>query len=198
MLHEIINKLLTKIGEFLSKIKTKVISIITRFYCLFIGVKLGKKTIFYGIIKFKRASNSIINIGDNVRFRSSETSNLIGINHKCIIATHLPKANLKIGNNCGFSGTVIGCFNEITIGNDLKCGANTLITDSDWHLNDARSSPPKPIKIGNNVWIGYGAIIMKGVTIGDNVLIGAGSVVTKDIPANVIAGGNPCKVIKQL
>lgn len=56
----------------------------------------------------------------------------------------------------------------------------------------------KPITIGNNVWIGAQCIILPGVTIGDNTTIGAGSVVTKDIPANVLAFGNPCKVIKEI
>ena len=51
--------------------------------------------------------------------------------------------------------------------------------------------------IGNNVWIGGGAIIMPGVTIGNNVVIGAGSIVTKDIPSNVIAYGNPCRVVRE-
>lgn len=55
----------------------------------------------------------------------------------------------------------------------------------------------KPVVIGQNVWIGGGCIILPGVTIGDNSVIGAGSVVTKDIEANVIAVGNPCKVIKK-
>jgi acetyltransferase-like isoleucine patch superfamily enzyme len=54
-----------------------------------------------------------------------------------------------------------------------------------------------PITIGNNVWIGAQCSILPGVTIGDNTVIGAGSVVTKDIPANVVAVGNPCRVIKQ-
>ena len=53
------------------------------------------------------------------------------------------------------------------------------------------------IRIGNNVWIGGGAIIMLGVTIGNHVVIGAGSVVTKDIPGHVIAYGNPCRVIRE-
>ena len=53
-----------------------------------------------------------------------------------------------------------------------------------------------PVIMGNNVWIGGGAIILPGVTIGDNVVIGAGSIVTKDIPDNVIAAGNPCRVIR--
>lgn len=56
----------------------------------------------------------------------------------------------------------------------------------------------KPIKIGNNVWLGGDVKILGGVTIGDNSIIGAGSVVTKDIPKNVIAVGNPCKVIREI
>lgn len=54
------------------------------------------------------------------------------------------------------------------------------------------------VHIGSNVWIGAGAIILPGVTIGDNTVIGAGSVVTKDIPANVVAYGNPCRVIREI
>jgi maltose O-acetyltransferase len=55
----------------------------------------------------------------------------------------------------------------------------------------------KPIRIGNNVWLGGGTIVCPGVTIGDNTTIGAGSVVTKNIPANVIAAGNPCRVLRE-
>jgi len=55
-----------------------------------------------------------------------------------------------------------------------------------------------PVRIGRNCWIGAGAVIVPGVTIGDNVVIGAGSVVTKDIPSNVIAVGNPCRVLREV
>ena len=55
-----------------------------------------------------------------------------------------------------------------------------------------------PIHIGKNCWIGAGAVILPGVTIGDNTVIGAGSVVTKDIPSNVVAVGNPCKVLREI
>ena len=55
-----------------------------------------------------------------------------------------------------------------------------------------------PVRIGRNCWIGAGVIIMPGVTIGDNTVIGAGSVVTKDIPANVVAVGNPCRVMREI
>lgn len=55
-----------------------------------------------------------------------------------------------------------------------------------------------PVRIGRNCWIGAGAVILPGVTIGDNVVIGAGSVVTKDIPSNVVAVGNPCRVLREV
>ena len=55
-----------------------------------------------------------------------------------------------------------------------------------------------PVTIGNNVWIGAGSVILPGVTIGENTVIGAGSVVTKDIPANVVAVGNPCRVMREI
>ncbi len=168
------------------------------FYCLLIGIELGKQISFYGRTIFKRRRRSRIVIGSGCRFRSKEKSNLIGINHRCIIATHASGAQIEIGDGCGFSGTVIGAFDKIILEKNVRCGANTLITDSDWHLDDPRVGKPKPIYIKENVWLGYGVIVMKGVTIGENTIIGSGSVVTKDIPANVIAAGNPCKVIKQL
>jgi len=166
-----------------------------RLQAILTGVNLGNNVQFYGKPFIKKARSGIINIGDSCKFRSSATSNLIGINRPCILTSNA-HAKLIIGKQCGFSGTVIGCFSEIIIKNNVRCGANTLITDSDWHLNDPRSGEPKPIYIESNVWLGVNVIVMKGVTIGENSVIGAGSVVTKDIPANVIAAGNPCKVIR--
>lgn len=55
-----------------------------------------------------------------------------------------------------------------------------------------------PVHIGQNCWIGAGVVIVPGITIGDNVVIGAGSVVTKDLPSNVIAAGNPCKILREV
>jgi len=108
------------------------------------------------------------------------------------------KGKIEIGNNCGFSGTAIGAFDSITIEDNVRCGANTLITDADWHMDDPRVGPAKPIIIRKNVWIGYNTVVLKGVEIGENTIIGAGSIVTSNIPPNVIASGNPCKVIKPL
>lgn len=162
------------------------------------SVKVGRHLNFDGKCYFKRYPGSLISIGDNCDFRSRVNSNLIGINRPCSISTLTQEAKIEIGNNCGFSGTVIGAFKSIKIGNNVRCGANTLITDSDWHLDDHRAGEPKDVVIGDNVWLGINVVVLKGVSIGNNTLIGANSVITKDIPSDVIAAGNPCKVIKQI
>lgn len=161
------------------------------------GIKLGKGCQFFGLPHLRRYPFSTIQIGDNCTLRSDHSSNLIGVNHKCIISTHQREAKIKIGDNCGFSGTSIGAAIEITIGNNVFIGANGIITDFDWHTERSKTYP-QPIVIHDNVWVGVNCTVLKGVTIGENSIIGAHSLVVKDIPANVIAGGVPCKVIKPL
>jgi len=166
--------------------------------CKIKGVKIGRRSSFYGFAKVKRANGSLIKFGTGLTLRSSPTSNLIGVNRPCIICTFSHGARLSVGDNCGFSGTVIGCFKEVVIGNNVMVGANTLITDGDWHPDDPRTSDSRPVTLGNNVWLGINVIVLKGSRIGENSVIGAGSIVTSDIPANVIAAGNPCRVIREL
>ena len=79
-----------------------------------------------------------------------------------------------------------------------NCGFYTAIHPLDVDKRNAGFEMAKPISIGDNVWIGADVSILPGVNIGDNSVIGAGSVVTKDIPAGVLAFGNPCKVIRKL
>lgn len=90
---------------------------------------------------------------------------------------------------------------SITIDSNCMIGAESYISDSDWHGVYNRTRPfrcSSPIHLKKNVWLGYRCIICKGVTIGENSIIGAGSVVTGDIPDNVIAAGNPAKVVKAI
>ncbi|MCF8448163.1 MAG: acyltransferase [Bacteroidia bacterium] len=178
-------------------IRYRLSTISFRIQAILLGVNLGKRVKFYGKPYIQKAASGNLTIGDNCSFRSHSTSNLIGINRPCILSV-AKNGNLTIGKHCGFSGTVVGCFSEIIIEDFVKCGANTLITDGDWHFDDKRAGPSKPIHIKRNVWLGVNVIVMKGVTIGENSLIGAGSVVTKDIPSNVIAAGNPCKIIRSI
>jgi acetyltransferase-like isoleucine patch superfamily enzyme len=90
---------------------------------------------------------------------------------------------------------------SISTGDNCMFAACSYVSDADWHdLYDRTSAPGNtaPVRLGNNVWVGYGAIVGKGVSVGDNSIIGAGAVVVKDIPENVVAAGNPAKVVKKL
>ena len=91
---------------------------------------------------------------------------------------------------------------HIYIGDHTMIGPNVTIATAGHpilpELREKEMQYNVDVKIGRNVWIGAGAIIVPGVTIGDNTVIGAGSVVTKDIPANVVAVGNPCRVMREI
>lgn len=91
---------------------------------------------------------------------------------------------------------------KITIGDNVLFGPNVSLYTAGHPLHpDSRNSGYEygiPITIGNNVWIGGSCTILPGVTIGNNVVIGAGSIVTKDIPDNVCAAGNPCRIIREI
>jgi acetyltransferase-like isoleucine patch superfamily enzyme len=171
-------------------------------YCYWLarwwGVSLGKGCWFDGAILFNRHPRSSITIGNNCGFSSQCKANLGGINRPCMISTIREGATLRIGERCGFSGTVIGCQESITIGENLRCATNTLIFDTDWHTYDSRSGGPAPVVIGNNVWLGINVHVLKGVTIGDGTLVGANSLVTKSLPGGVIAAGSPARVVKRV
>ena len=173
-------------------------TIFSRFISAWWGVSLGRACTFYGLPCFRRHPRSRITIAENCEFLSSHASNLIGVNRPCIISTLAEGAVIEIGVNCGFSGTVIGCATRIIIGDNVMCGANTLITDNDWHRGDPRTGPDMPVVIEKGVWLGVNVTVLKGVTIGENTLVGAGSLVTRSLPANVIAAGSPAKVISQI
>lgn len=112
-------------------------------------------------------------------------------------------SHIEIGE--GFyanTGCVMLDVGRITIGDNVLFGPNVSLYTAGHPIHpESRKSGYEygiPIKIGDNVWIGGSCVILPGVTIGNNVVIGAGSVVTKDIPDNVCAAGNPCRVIREI
>jgi len=111
--------------------------------------------------------------------------------------------NIEIGENffANYNCTILDCA-RVSIGNDVMFGPNvSLFTAGHPIHHEARAKGLEyafPITIGDNVWIGGNTVVNAGVTIGENTVIGSGSVVTKDIPANVIAFGNPCKVLREI
>ena len=113
------------------------------------------------------------------------------------------------GKHCHFGKMVYANFNltcvddtHIYVGDYTMIGPNVTIASAGHpiqpELRQKGYQYNMPVKIGKNCWLGAGVIILPGVTIGDNVVIGAGSVVTKDLPSNVIAVGNPCKVLREV
>ncbi|MGT2906463.1 sugar O-acetyltransferase [Streptococcus dentiloxodontae] len=111
--------------------------------------------------------------------------------------------NISIGNDfyANFDCVMLDGA-EIKIGDHVLFGPRVGLYTSNHAINAAERRSggcyAKPIHIGNDVWVGAGSHINQGVSIGDNTIIGSGSVVTKDIPANVIAAGVPCKVIREI
>lgn len=162
------------------------------------GVKMGEGVRFSGWCRLYRYEGSRINVGRGTHFVSSAFISHLGITHPSIIATETPEATLTIGDGCGFSGVSIVAFRAITIGNNVRVGAGTKIMDGDFHTDDPRTGDSKPVVIDDAVWLGSDVTVLKGVHIGRGSVIAAGSIVTHDIPAGVVAGGCPCRVIKTL
>lgn len=109
---------------------------------------------------------------------------------------------VRIGDYCNFNGLEIIGRGEIVIGRYFHSGKGVVMICED-HNYDSNEAIPydkvrimKPIKIGDFVWVGHGALILGGVTIGEGAIVGAGSVVTRDVPPFAIVGGNPARVIK--
>ena len=115
-----------------------------------------------------------------------------------------PDAEIVIGENNWFSNNLsVYALQSVRIGNNCRVGELVSIMDADFHeinpaTRDRSAGVVKPVLIGNNVWIGNRAMILRGAKIGDNFVIGAMSLVTGKIPPNCVAAGVPAKVIRQI
>ena len=120
-----------------------------------------------------------------------------------------PPLHANRAKNTHFGSNVYANFNltlvddtDIYVGDSVMFGPNVTLATAGHPIDpDLRRKVAQfnlPVRIGNNVWIGAGAVVLPGVTIGDDSVIGAGSIVTKDIPAGVVAVGNPCRVLRPI
>ena len=174
------------------------------------GVTLTGKVLVLGPLPLiKNQFGSVLQIGNDTILNSdNENSNTpIPTPVKFVVGKN---SIIKIGENCDLNGVAITAYKSVVIGNRVQIGAGGLITDTDLHpLNiDVRRKQilgeafpiakveKSAVVIEDDVWIGFGVLILKGVRIGRGAIVGAGSVVTKDVPACCVVGGNPAKVLK--
>ena len=179
------------------------------------GKNLGKRVEIHGHIYLDIHPESKVRIGDDFIFTSGECINPLCRHQRGCIVAERPNSIIEIGHHVGMSSPCLWAKERITIGNYVNIGGDCIIMDSDahnldWRVRDSgemfapvvsmdnHTAKCAPIVIKDHVLIGAKSIILKGVTIGEVSVIGAGSVVVKDIPANCIAAGNPCKVIKRM
>jgi len=173
-------------------------------------IKLINAIIGEGAVIYKQANISNGNSRESISI--GDGSHIAGM-----LLTASKKGRITIGHHSFVGeGTRIYSVKGVTIGNNVQIAHNVNIFDNNIHsldpverqrefiinttrgfiqINDLRE---KEVIISDNVWICAGSFVLKGVTIGENTIVGAGSVVVKDLPANVIAAGNPAKIIKTL
>ena len=197
------NLILTKLINFSSALRIKLYPRINRMILKTHGAIFGKNLCIPGKVSWSIRGGKIF-IGDDFYFSSGDGVNPIASNLQGAIYVE-KEANLTIGKNVGMSSTRMWIHDSVTIGDNVKIGACVLITDTDAHPMDYKvrrttneGTKSAPIVIEDDVWVGAHSIILKGVTIGARSIIGAGSVVTRSIPADCVAAGNPCKVIKTI
>lgn len=136
--------------------------------------------------RFYMAENASLNIEGNFNVGSGTDIRIF------------KNAQLTIGSGYLNADDQIICEEKITIGENVAIAREVIIRDTDSHeILDAQHTKTKPVTIGNHVWIGTRAIIMKGVTIGDGAIVAAGAIVTKDVPTNCIVAGVPAKIIRE-
>ena len=172
-----------------------------------IRYKYSTSNRFIGKPLIDKHKQSFIKIGERNLLISKSRHTALGVTRPVILRTTSPGANISVGNDNGFSGTVICANYSVEIGNGCLFGSETMIFDTDFHpvnlLNRRYRPVPKSnaidrVLIEDDVFIGARSTILKGVRMGKGSVIGAGSVVASDIPEFSVAAGNPCEVVRRL
>lgn len=171
------------------------------------GVKCGRHVRFQGKTIIRTRHSGEIVLGDGVVFNSQSTTNLVGLLNPTILDT-LGGGKIEVGDDSGFSSVVMSSHSSITIGRHVKVGGNVRIFDHDFHsldpivrrgASDIGNVRTRPIVIGDDVFVGTNAIILKGTSIGARSIVAAGSVVFGlDIPPDSLVKGNPAIVVAKM
>ncbi len=176
-----------------------------RLYFALHGVAWGSGWRIYGAPIIQRYRGSRISIGEVFENRNWRRSSPLGVWHPTILTTWSAEAVIEIGRGVGVTGGVICAAAHVRIGDRVTIGANCTLLDTDFHpleagerLLDPSSGAAADVIIEDEVFIGTQALILKGSHIGRGAVIGAGSVVAGEIPAHVVAAGNPARVVRKL
>ena len=175
-------------------------------------VQIAENAVVLGQLPIiKNVKNGVLEIGINTVLNSDNINSITPVSSPVKFVLGI-NARIKVGADCTLNGSSIIAYESVTIGDRVQIGAGGMIIDTDLHPVDVdlrrnqtlgkpfplESVERAPIIIEDDVWIGWGVIILKSVTVGCGSIIGAGSVVTRDVPAKSIVGGNPAKVIKYI
>lgn len=182
--------------------------------------KLGREQKIYNNLKLITIGNGSKIYDETIIYNSKKESIIIGVNShirgELLIQNNTGK--IKVGNYCFIGvGSKLWSAKSITIGDNVFISHNVNIMDTNSHETDAHMRSQsfkksldnevdidftgisvKEVVVEKNAWIGFNAIILKGVTIGEGAIVAAGSVVTRDVPPYTIVGGNPSRIIKKV
>lgn len=169
------------------------------------GISWGKGWRILGMPIIQRHQSSNIVLGDGLSLRSWPRTNPLVPHHPVVFATRRAGAVIRVGEDCGFSGTTFVADERIELGNRVQVGSNVSVVDTDFHpltpegrARDFNAGDAAPIVIEDKVFVGMDSLILKGVTIGEGSVVGAGSVVSRDVPPRTVVAGNPAKVVQDI
>jgi acetyltransferase-like isoleucine patch superfamily enzyme len=173
-----------------------------------LGCAYGRRLLVDGNVIVRVRHPGSITIGNEITICSRFRSNLVGMTGPTVFHC-IRDGRICVGDGSGCSSTVFSSRSSIRVGKNVRIGGNARIYDHDFHAvdplsrrqaaTDSAGCKTAPVVIGDDVFIGANAMILKGVTIGDRSIIGAGSVVSiKGIPPDSLVAGNPARVIRRL
>jgi len=200
-----IGLIMNSIIKVIRKLRITLLSIYTRAYLRAVGVELGRNVKLGCPPTVFRNKSARIVLADGVCLAGGTLQNKV-CTAGMVIAADAPGACVFIGAFSGISCSVIYAVDKITIGKNVNIGAGCRIYDTDFHpvsmesrrIHDVSKIKTAAVVIEDDVWLAANVTVLKGVTIGKGSVIATGSVVVNNIPAGVIAGGVPAKVLKYL
>lgn len=166
------------------------------------GVQLGPGAKLYGVPVVSCETGAQIRIGRDVVLCSRSQDTALGVNHPVVLRAMAPGAVIEIGDGTGLSGASICAQVGVHIGQRCLLGADVMVVDTDFHPLAAAdrhrglaAAAHAPVWIGDDVFIGARACVLKGVRIGDGAVVGCAAVVTHDVGPGAVVAGNPARVV---